>query len=298
MKRTLLAAALCCALPVLATPGRSTQEIIDTAPADAWRTPDPANLLYMQLDKGTVIFELAPDFAPEHVAQIKLLAQQHFWDGLSVYRVQDNYVAQFGDPDAEDKAKAKPLPPESKALPAEFTRPLAGLASTALPDKDGWAKQVGFADGFAVANDDKDAWLTHCYGVLGSGRNDPPDSSNGAELYVVIGQSPRYLDRNITLVGRVVHGMELLSSLPRGTNNNAGYAGYYNSPAEYTPIKNIRLGSEVPESERLALQIMKTDSLAFAEMVESRRNRSGDWFVRTAGYTDVCNISVPSRVQR
>ena len=145
MKRTLLAAALCCALPVLATPGRSTQEIIDTAPADAWRTPDPANLLYMQLDKGTVVFELAPDFAPEHVAQIKLLAQQHFWDGLSVYRVQDNYVAQFGDPDAEDKAKAKPLPPESKALPAEFTRPLAGLAFTALPDKDGWAKQVGFA---------------------------------------------------------------------------------------------------------------------------------------------------------
>ena len=221
MKRTLLAAALCCTLPVLATPGRSTQEIIDTAPADAWRTPDPANLLYMQLDKGTVVFELAPDFAPEHVAQIKLLAQQHFWDGLSVYRVQDNYVAQFGDPDAEDKAKAKSLPPESKALPAEFTRPLAGLAFTALPDKDGWAKQVGFTDGFAVANDDKDAWLTHCYGVLGSGRNDPPDSSNGAELYVVIGQSPLRLRRDSTISAKAGLSVFMICSARRSLSGTS-----------------------------------------------------------------------------
>ena len=183
------------------TPGRSTQEIIDTAPADAWRTPDPAQLLYLNTAKGTVVFELAPDFAPEHVAQIKLLAAKRFWDDTHVYRVQDNYVVQFGDANAEDKEKAKPLPTEIKTLPDEYSRPVAGLDFKPIPDKDGWAEQVGFVNGFPVGREGDEAWLTHCYGALGVGRNNPPDNGNGSELYVVIGQSPRYLDRNIALVG-------------------------------------------------------------------------------------------------
>ena len=300
MKKTVLAltCAVLCAAPALAEeakkPYRSTDDIIASAPADAWRSVDPANLLYMQLDKGTVIYELAPDFAPEHVAQIRMLAQKHFWDGLSIYRVQDNYVTQFGDPNV-DTDKQKPLPAEAKKLPAEFERPLQGLNFTALPDPDGWSEKVGFADGFPVASEKDTAWIAHCYGILGAGRDNPPDSSNGTELYVVIGQSPRHLDRNITLVGRVLQGVELLSSLPRGGGNNSGYMGFYQDPKEYTPIKSIRLGSEVPENERVPLQVMKTDSQSFADVVESRRNRGGDWIVRPAGHTDVCNITVPVR---
>ena len=100
MKKTILAltCAALCAAPIFAEeakkPYRSTDDIIASAPADAWRSVAPENLLYMQLDKGTVIYELAPDFAPEHVAQIRMLARKHFWDGLSIYRVQDNYVTQ------------------------------------------------------------------------------------------------------------------------------------------------------------------------------------------------------------
>lgn len=295
------ALALACVLAVGAVcaedkkPYRSTQQIVDEAPAEAWRTVAPENLLYMTLDKGTVIYELAPDFAPEHVAQVKILAQKGFWDGLSIYRVQDNYVVQFGDPDAEKEDKKKPLPDGAKKLPTEFERPLAGLHFTALPDPDGWSEKVGFVDGFAVATEKDTAWLAHCYGILGAGRDNAPDSSTGAELYVVIGQSPRHLDRNITLVGRVLEGVELLSALPRGGGNNAGYAGFYQDPAEYVPIKSVKLGSDVPEGERVALEVMKTDSQAFADVVESRRNRGGDWIVRPAGHTDVCNISVPVR---
>lgn len=117
------ALALACVLAVGAVcaedkkPYRSTQQIVDEAPAEAWRTVAPENLLYMTLDKGTVIYELAPDFAPEHVAQVKMLAQKGFWDGLSIYRVQDNYVVQFGDPDAEKEDKKKPLPDGAKKLP-------------------------------------------------------------------------------------------------------------------------------------------------------------------------------------
>lgn len=276
-------------------PYRSTQQIIDEAPAESWRTVDQENLLYMTLEKGTVIYELAPDFAPEHVAQIKLLAKSKFWDGTSIYRVQDNYVAQFGDPKAH-KEGAKPLPEGMKKLPTEFERPLTGLNFVALPDSDGgWSEKVGFVDGFAVATEKDTAWLAHCYGILGAGRDNPPDSSNGAELYVVIGQSPRHLDRNITLVGRVLEGVELLSSLPRGGGNNAGYAGFYQDEKEYVPIQSIRLGSELPENERVQLEVMKSDSKDFADMVESRRNRGGEWIVRPAGHTDVCNITVPTR---
>src|SRR5690606_1363251 len=93
-----------------------------------------------------------------------------------------------------------------------------GLAFDRLPDADGYAPEVGFSNGFPTGRDPASgqAWLAHCYGALGAGRDVEADSSNGTELYVVDGQSPRQLDRNITVVGRVLKGMELLSVIPRG----------------------------------------------------------------------------------
>ena len=219
---------------------RSAKEIIDAAPASAWRTLDPANALYMELATGRVVIELAPGFAPRHVANIKAMARGGFWDGSSIYRVQDNFVAQFGDADADDKDKARPYPAGTKEkLPAEFTRASKGVAFDSLPDVDGWAPQVGFADGMPAARDPKTGqmWLTHCYGMLGAGRGNEPDSSIGAELYAVIGQAPRALDRQLTMVGRVVKGMELLSALPRGPEP----MGFYGKPEQRTPILSIRL---------------------------------------------------------
>lgn len=303
MKPAPLAAALCLALtaaPLLAqAPAqnerpRSTREIIDAAPDSAWRTPAPENLLYMEFGNGRLaIIELAPQFAPQHVANIRQLARGGFWDGTSIYRSHDNFVVQFGDADA-DTPKAKALPATAKKhLPAEFERPASGLAFTALPDSDGWAAQTGFVEGFPAARDAEGttAWMAHCYGTLGAGRGEAADSSIGAELYVVTGQSPRGLDRNITTVGRVLQGMEWLSALPRGPEP----LGMYADPAERTPIRRIRLGSEVPEAERPRLQVMRTDSSDFAAVVESRRNRRDSWYKRPAGHIDLCNISVPTR---
>ncbi|MFS8138719.1 MAG: peptidylprolyl isomerase, partial [Thermomonas sp.] len=206
---SLVVAAPASALDAAKAKHRSAKEIIDAAPASAWRTLDPANTLYMELNGGRVIIELAPGFAPEHVANIKTMAKGGFWDGLSIYRSQDNFVVQFGDADADDKAKAKPFPAGTKQhLPAEFTRSDKHAYFDRLPDVDGWAPQVGFIDGFPTARDPKTgkAWLTHCYGMLGAGRSNAPDSSIGAELYVVIGQAPRALDRQLSAVGRVVKG--------------------------------------------------------------------------------------------
>ena len=306
---TLRPALLACAIALISSPlaaaeqakaeapkYKSAQEIVDAAPAEAWRALDPANTLYLELESGRVIIELAPQFAPEHVANIRTMAHERFWDGLSIYRSQDNFVVQFGDPDGDDPTKARPLGAAKKKLPAEFHRASAGLKFDRLPDPDGWAPQVGFVDGFPVGRDPKNGttWLAHCYGTLGAGRNNEADSSIGAELYVVDGQSPRQLDDNITVVGRVVQGMELLSVIPRGP----APMGFYEKPELRTTIKSIKLASELAEAERVPLQLLRTDSKTFVEATEARRNRRDDFYKRPAGHIDLCNVPLPVRVAK
>ncbi|MBN8802975.1 MAG: peptidylprolyl isomerase [Lysobacteraceae bacterium SCN 69-123] len=296
LRPTLLALALMLSpLPALAADApakyRSAQEILATSPDSDWHVPAADNLLYMDLDGGRVIIELAPGFAPEHAGNIRTLAREGFWNGTSIYRSQDNFVVQFGDADADDPARARPLGSARTHLPAEFQRPARGLAFTALPDRDGWAAKTGFVGDFAVASDGEHTWLAHCYGAVGAGRNNDEDSSIGAELYVVTGQSPRQLDRNITLVGRVLKGMELLSTIKRGPEP----MGFYEDTAQRTPIRSIRLASAVPAAERTPLRVLRTDSRTFADMVEARRNRRDDFYKRAAGHIDLCNIPLPVR---
>lgn len=299
--------AVACALPVavssaqedsIAAPpdaapkAMTTQEVLDASKPADWRSLDPGNTLYMELEGGRVVIELAPSFAPAHVANIRTLANEGFWDGLSIYRSHDNFVVQFGDI-TEDDAPGKPIGSAKAQLPAEFSRASTGLDFHSLPDRDGWAAETGFADGFPAARDPREgqAWIVHCYGAVGAGRDLAADSSNGTELYVVTGQSPRQLDRNITLVGRVVQGMELLSALPRGT----GPLGFYEDPAQRTPITAIRLVADVPEAERTPLQVLRTDTATFDAFVESRRNRRDAFYKRPAGHVDLCNLAIPTR---
>ena len=281
-------------LPAAEPPARkplTTAEVLAaSAPAD-WRTPDPANTLYMELPAGRVIIELAPEFAPHHAANIAALARAHFFDGLAITRAQDNYVVQWGD--AESK---KPLGDAQRTLAAEFERPLRGLAPfTRLPDPDTYAPEVGFVGGFPAAADPATgrAWALHCYGMVGAGRDNDVDSGGGMELYVVIGQAPRHLDRNITLVGRVLRGMEYLSVMPRGS----GALGFYEHPEERVPIRAVQLESEVPPAQRTALQVLRTDTPTFQAYVAARRNRLEEWFKVPAGRIDVCNVPIPARLR-
>nr|WP_119717632.1 peptidylprolyl isomerase [Lysobacter tabacisoli] len=297
---SLVAAALAPVLAQTAAPAeprtmqaRTMQDVLDASQPSDWRELDPARTLYMELDSGRVVIELAPQFAPAHVANITAMAREGYWDGLAIVRSQDNFVVQWGDPNADDAAKKKPLGSAKAKLPAEFERPAKGLAFHALPDRDGWAPQVGFVDGFPAARDEAAnvAWMAHCYGAVGAGRNNDADSSTGAELYVVTGQSPRQLDRNITVVGRVVHGIERLSVVPRGT----GPLGFYEQPEQRVAIRSVRLASQVPAAERTALQLLRTDTPTFDALVESRRNRRDDFYKRPAGHIDLCNVPLPTR---
>ncbi len=269
-------------------------EVLAASSASDWRRPDPDNTLYMDIPGGRVVIELAPQFAPEHVANIRTLARAHYWDGLAIVRVQDNYVTQWGDPHGEDAQRRKPSGDAESALPAEFERDADGLTFQPIDTRDAYAPQVGFVDGFPAARDPArgKAWMAHCYGLLGAGRDNAADSSTGAELYAVIGHAPRHLDRNITSVGRVLWGIELLSALPRGP----APMGFFQDAAKQVPIRSIRLASELPESERMPIEVFRTDTPAFTRLVQARRERREEWFVDPVGRIELCNVPVPVRL--
>jgi peptidylprolyl isomerase len=270
-------------------PSRALAEILQASTPDQWRQPDPANTLYMDLASGRVVIELAPQFAPLHAVNIRALVREGYFDGLTIMRVQDNYVTQWGDADGTRAIKAA-----ARTLAPEFTRPTADdLKFTLVPDGDVYAPEVGFVNGFPAARDLKTrtAWLVHCYGMVGAGRDNDVDTGNGAELYAVNGSPTRHIDRNAALVGRVLQGMDLLSSLPRGT----GALGMYEKPEQRVPIVRMRLAADLPASERIQLEVLKTDSSTFRVVIEQRRNRHDEWYKVPQGHVDVCNIPIPVR---
>ncbi|GAB2569526.1 peptidylprolyl isomerase [Dyella jejuensis] len=288
------------ALPALADtpkPTPTAKELLAASKPEEWRTPDPSNLLYMQLPQGRVVIELAPDFTPLHAANIRTLAREHYFDGLAIIRVQDNFVTQWGDPnddDSGDTSKLKPLGSAKATLPPEYTRTIdPRLPWTPLPDGDVYAPKVGFSEGFPAARDPSSGreWLTHCYGMVGVARNVPPDSGNGSSLYVVIGQAPRGLDRNLAIAGRVIEGMPYLSGLPRGT----GALGFYDKAEQRVPILSVKLAADLPPAQREPLQVLRTDSATFAAIVEAKRNRRDTFYTVPAGKIDLCSIDIPTR---
>jgi peptidylprolyl isomerase len=276
---------------------RSTADIVREAPASAWRRPDPNNVLAMTLPSGIVWIELAQRFAPKHADNIRTLVAQHYFDGLAVLRVQDNFVAQWGDPAAadDDATKGRSYGAAARTLEPEFSISDAGLKITRLKDRDVWAPVTGFVDGFPVAADPKThrAWVAHCYGTIGAGRGNTVDSGSGAELYAVIGQSPRGLDLNIASVARVLQGMELLSSLPRGGQN----MGFYDKPEQNVRITKIERLVDMPEATRPDIQVFRTDTPQWNAVIESRRDRLDAWYVHKAGAIDLCNITVPVKIE-
>jgi peptidylprolyl isomerase len=206
----------------------------------------------------------------------------------NILRSQDNYVVQWGRRDEDPK----PLGDATEIVRGEAERPRSDVEFTALPDPDTYAPEVGYSNGFQVARNGDVTWMTHCYGVVGSARGDGLDGGNGGQLYVVIGQSQRNLDRNITLVGRVVQGMELLSTQPRGT----GTLGFYETPGEMAVIRSIRVASDVPAAQRTNLQVLRSDSATFAAITDARRTRRESFFAANpVNRLGVCNSATPVR---
>ncbi len=285
---TAAAALLIGAAPAQKLP--TPNDIVAQAPASAWKTIPADELMIIDLKNGgPIVIQLAPAFAPVHVANIKILARGGYWNGATVYRVQDDYVAQWGLNDSD-----KPWPAGVTAKPpAEYVRPLKGLGITPLGSPDPYAPGAGFADGWPVAYSAKAGWanLAHCYASVGVGRDLSPDTGTGGELYAVIGHGPRQLDRNIALVGRVIDGIDRFSTLPRGTEA----LGFYKDKAQYVPIASIRIASDMPAGQRPSYEYMDTSTATFARYLHLRANRHDDFYIQPAGGVDLCNVQVPVR---
>lgn len=274
-------------------PKPSVADVVKASQAGDWRALDPENTLYMELPAGRVVMELAPSFAPKAAANIRALVRERYFDGLWIMRAQDGFVVQWGDPDEETPRPFR----ADKTVDAEFTVPAKGTGKfTQLKERDVYAPQVGHVNGFPAARDPKagQAWLPHCYAMVGVARDEASNTGNGSQLYTVIGHAPRHLDRNITVVGRIVSGMPLLTVMPRGT----GAAGFYEKAEQRTAITSVRLAADVPLPERSKLEVMRTESAAFQAVIEAQRNRGGPWTKVAAGAIDLCNVPIPVREQQ
>lgn len=270
---------------------RTVAEVTAAASDHEWRDLDPENTVYINLPGGQAIIELAPEFAPLHVANIKALVRGGYFDGGAVTRSHDNYVVQWARrPLEEGEALPDHIAP---TLPSEFEVAADALPFTPFPDGDVYAPEAGFVRGFPSGRDPESgiAWMAHCYGVVGVPRGNDPGSGSGAGLYTVIGHAPRHLDRNLSMVGRVVAGMDRLSTLPRG----AGALGMYESRDEWVAFESVRMGSDIPSEERARLQVLRTDSQSFRELILAARSRHEEFFVYPTDRIGLCNLAVPTR---
>jgi peptidylprolyl isomerase len=311
MRTALLAAATALALsfPLAAQEepkgAPAPAEIVAAAPKADWTAIPAEDLLVMTLapdaegNPRTVVIQLMPaPFSQGWVHNIRLFARSGWYDGISVNRVQDNYVTQWGDPNydnPEATGKPKPLPEGLRVMTeADYLWPRDRSRTTWLPLANGpYAAHHGVTKGWPIGWNADAAWPTHCYGMVGVGRNYSPDTGSGAELYTVIGHAPRHLDRNIALVGRVIEGMQHLSSLPRGS----GALGFYTAEeaGKRTPITSVRVASDLPMNEQPRFEHLSTESATFAAYAEAIANRRDPFFITPAGGADICNIRVPVR---
>ena len=278
----LFAAALASLPAVVATPVQTaaTPPLPSDPVEGDWRAiPDDELMLIELADGHRVVVRLAARYAPAHVANIRTLARAGWWNGESVYRVQENWVAQWGDPT------------EKKALPVGMTdHPAAEFEITGfapaqrLAKADAYSTASGItADGWPVATDGKAAWLTHCYGMVGVARDAAPSTGSGSELFTPIGQSARRLDLNYTVVGRIVEGMQYFSSLPRSD----AAMGVYATAAERTGIARVVLASDLPVASRPHYQYRGADNVRFAAAIQRREHPDAPTVAIGASVCDV-----------
>lgn len=278
---------------------RAPTDIIAGAGDEAWRDIDPAHLMVIDFDRGRVTIELSDRFAPCHVAQMKSLVRAGFYDGLSFYRVIDGFVAQAGD-----VFENRDRPDDISLLAAELTQVLDGFPDPLhlLPrhreaqgtGTDGYADITGILDGMPVGlelNDDPNLiWPLHCTGAVAMARDEDPDTGS-TEFYITL-QPQRYLDRNLTVFGRVIDGMAHLQALTRQAPPQV--------PGDPMGdiIRRAFIGDTPPEGERPPRwQVFRTDTALFADYVESRRNRPESFFIFRPDHVDACQLPIPVRRQ-
>jgi peptidylprolyl isomerase len=145
---------------------------------------DPENTILMELRTGTVVIELLPDVAPQHSARMKELARAGAYDNVVFHRVIDGFMAQTGDVENGNTAK-------------NFNLRRAGTGGSDLPDLP--AEFSG---------------IPHDRGTLGAARSSNPNSAN-SQFFINFSDN-HFLNRQYTVYGRVISGMEHVDAIVRG----------------------------------------------------------------------------------
>ncbi|VAW01285.1 Peptidyl-prolyl cis-trans isomerase [hydrothermal vent metagenome] len=266
----------------------------EDAPAPTpWRTIAPENLLLIDTDYGRTVIELNPEFAPNHVQRIRDLSKVNFYDGLTFYRVIEGFVAQGGRGEGDG---ARALPEGYGTLRNENDKASEGLAFAPLGSPDLYAPESGHVNGFAAAQNPKTGrtWLQHCPGIMAMARSEDPDTGD-AEFYIVLGPGTRYLDRNLTVFGRVIDGMQFIQKLNRGVR--AVESGVIQDAAKRDIIRSFKIAADVPEIERPTYQVMPTPSDEFEIHKTKKRIRSEAFFYRhPPEVVEACTVVAPARL--
>jgi len=274
------------------------------AKASGWRPVDPENLVLIDIATGTVAIELFPEAAPAHVTQLRRLLQAHFYDGEFFYRVIDGHVAQAG---REFDQRLTDVP----TLPFEAERSISTDGFTPLGNADLFALQAGHRSGFAVGRQGTQEWLLNCPGALGMARDDDP-ASGSSEIFIPL-QPRRYLDRNYTIFGRVIDGMEHIHRLPRiepfTEEETASLFGKDAALADRMEqdrltrlarnrILSARLAAAIPPAARPVYEVMDTASADWAALKASRRDYSAipAFISPPPKRFDICSLPVPARL--
>jgi cyclophilin family peptidyl-prolyl cis-trans isomerase len=149
------------------------------------------NIMILKLKDGDVKIQLFEDKAPNHVKRIKKLAEEGKYDGVVFHRVIDGFMAQTGDVKFGNSAND------------DFDLKRAGMGGSDLPDL-----KEEFSD------------LPHQRGTLSMARSQDPNSAN-SQFFICFKESS-FLDRQYTVFGKVIEGMELVDKIKRGDENNNG----------------------------------------------------------------------------
>lgn len=252
--------------------------------AAGWIAIDPEYTLYVDVPAGRIVIALSKKLALNHVRQMKILAREHYFDGLPFHRVIGGFVAQAGDMATEPKD----LGSAAKSLEPRFDEPWSeDLRFVPLSAPDEYQEQTGFIDGFPAMRSlsENRVWLTGCPGMVGMPRDDDPKSA-AAGFAIALG-SNRYNDRNGTRFGRVVDGLDIARMMRRANVDD---------PSTWTLIDSVRVAADLPPELRTPLEIRNTNAAGFAAYLASQRIPDDPWYVTQTIRLDVCTTwIVPTR---